>query len=449
MAGLLELGLPMEWHYTVRTLGKRAMPHFTHKFFWARCLAISLIAPVIPAPVRAQDNNPGAALAQARLQYEEKLQAIRDEVLEKIGIKQAALRAKSKPKLEEIAELETARTAFTTSGQWPTFRNFSDSQTKLRKAAKSLDEAYARAETNYLKSGHDDAAKSVRAEHEQFLKECDVASWGHNFVGHWKDDQRLIGPVCKTIDIGAFTSGPYRMELIAHAIEGDGSLSLGIPVPGKKRIDLTTFPADDGKVSVFLSIREFLIGADCAVARPVSTAMKDDETPNLLVLGANGGRIRLESLRFKPILYAADGDLAYAAKADSTPATPIATGDDAEVILPRRSMWRGYGWHGQNPNDLKSNLISNATLTVDKNGRVELQTNGWDGCSQTWVLQLRGKRLHLGEIHSTCVREFTEVQGEGTLDDENLFFRSSSRVAGHSVNTIVYSKFELTRIVDE
>jgi hypothetical protein len=420
--------------------------------------ALSSLSIFICLSARGEDTDKtGLTLDEARARYEEKIQATRDDVLERIEKEIVRHRAKPNPEEKEIDDLKNAKSAFNNAGRWPSFKSIKDCQTNARIARNDLEKALERARKDYLRAARDDAAKAVKAECEQFLKESDIVPWGDNLVTGPEGEQRTIGPAHQTFEVGDLASRNHRLEIVVQRLEGNGPLTIAIPVPGKKRLEIKTIPGSDPELRVLLSVRDSLISADLGIPRPVPTNFSVDDSPGKLVLFADQGKFEVKSIRIKPIL--AEAAVEVAQKQQHSPkynrpegpgnVAPETSNVDPASELTKKSNWRGGRWHGQNPVALEGPQPSNATVTRRDANEVELTTERWGGGTGSvhWVFTINRGQLTLMNIfvRGGNAAIFTDVLGDGTVNGGSLQFTWSARVIANGANKIFRGEFQLKR----
>jgi len=344
-----------------------------------------------------------------------------------------------------IGVLKSARSDFVSSGQWPSSVNINDCQTKARSARKDLAEALEKAHGAYVKAARDHAANAVMAEREQFLKESDVVPWGDNLVAGHDGEQRAIGAERRAFEPGDIVSGSYRLEIVAKRREGNGPLSLAIPVPGKKRIELKTAPGNEPELRVLLSVRESLISADLGVPRPIPTLFSADASPENLELWADQGTFEVTSIRLKPTLPAKADEVVERKEPPPKPSPrPLQPTEriDPTNQLTEKSKWRGEWRQDETPFFQRRD----ARVARRSEGEFDLVTAEWWGpqVQLTWEFQIgSGGQIMLTGMMSPG-RSYADVQGGGTINGDKLSFSYAARRTGPKVaNKPVSGSFEL------
>jgi hypothetical protein len=405
------------------------------------CAVISVLGPFflwlsIASPALGEEDKTGGALSKARETYEKAMEAVREDVLEKI--ERDTVRFSAFADLNGIEELKKARIAFMNSGMWPAVRNVADCRARAQKAIENLDKAYERALKDYTKSQRFDAAKSVKTEREQFLKEYDIVHWGDDLAARNSTTPRAIEATRLPIEAGAPTSKPYRLKILAQRIEGNGPLRIGIPVPENKRVEVDAQSDDRTELCVFLSVRESFVSGDLGVLRPLAERFEEDKIPGRIEFWADQGKFELKSIQLKPIHAMPVNEVANA----GGPATQ----NDPAGLLTVNSTWHGRRWQSQNPNRLEGPRIVDAKVTRRNGNVVEIQTdtwNGWDG-KMNWVLSIHGGQLRVENIYFGRQGIMEEVEGSGTINGNFLQIASKSRYTGHEiVGRYDYNKLEL------
>jgi hypothetical protein len=231
-----------------------------------------------------------AKLAEARIAYEHAMEDIREDALKAIDKREADLRAKAKPSAkglaetqEQIKKLGEERSAFQSSGDWPSIPASDGLKRRAKTARMALLRAYERAQADYVKAKNDALAETIQREHEQLLTESDIVPWGGDLLANGSEGQRLVGPTKQTIDLGEIVSDAYRIEIVAKRTQGDGPLRIVVPLPnGEHACFRTSGSAAESRM--VLTVRQSLSSADLgAVAdsdvRPGNAAAKEAAKP--------------------------------------------------------------------------------------------------------------------------------------------------------------------------
>jgi len=393
----------------------------------------------------------GKTLDQTRIKYEAKMQSIRDEVVDHVEKEIKRQREKAKPDIKEIDGLKNAKDAFMQSGLWPSLKSIKECRIKAQNAKGELVKAMQKTQDDYLRAARDELAKALQVEREQMLKESDIAPWRENRVVGRDETQRTIEATRRAIDLGDIASKDYRLEIVAHRITGSGALSLSIPVPGKKQLELKSIAGIEPDLRVLLSVRSVVISADLGVARPIPTNFKIEDAPDKLQLWADQGQFELKSIRVRPIMEETADEIALKKGADPKHALRRVQEEEGPAgRLTLKSKWRGDRWNGQNPNDMQGPQPSNGVITIRNGNEVELKTEKWGGGfgSEHWVFAINGDQLKLISVyvHSGAPATFTEVTGGGTIDGDVLEFACSARIEAHKRNLVHYDRFQLKRV---
>ena len=402
------------------------IPFFVPFFFWLS----------IPASAFGEEDKIGAALSKARESYEKTMEAVRADVLDKI--ERDTVRFSAAADIDGVEELKNAKISFLNSGTWPAVRNIANCQARAQKAIENLDKAYEKALRDYTKGQHFDAAKSVKTEREQFLTEDDIVPWGDDLAARQSTSPKAIDSLRLPIEAGAATSKAYRLKIIAHRIEGNGPLRIGIPVPEKKRAEVDAQSDDNGELCVFLSIRESLVSGDLGLLRPMAARFQEDKKSGRIELWTDQGKFELKCIQLKPI------------RAMTTNETGNAAGQanesDPAGQLTVNSIWHGRRWQSQNPNRLEGPRIVDAKVTRRNGNVVEIQTDTWNGRDRNmnWVLSIHGGQIRVENIYFRGQGIMEEVEGTGTINGDFLQLASKSRYTGHDiVGRYDYNKLEL------
>ena len=388
------------------------------------------------------------ALSAARLRYETAMENIRSKVPEEIARDIAQEIKRPRPDDQKIGDLQRQESDFRESGKWPSPKWAKRLHDQAERAKEDLAKAMEKAKIDLTRAARYDAAKSLEAEREHFLKENDAAPWREIPTKDSSGAPLTVGATLRSFELGDQANRNYRLDVVVHRSEGGDPLTLNIPIPGGKEIELDAITKGNPEVRVLLSVRGSLISPDLGPPRPVSSRTKEESSGNL-TLHARQGVFAIKSIRFKPI-FEDVGQVAQdqQAKGARRPAEAPAKNDPASQLT-EKSTWSFDRWRSNNPNNPEKPQAGTATVVRRNENRVTFKTTRFGGVqgSFTFELAINGGNLKIVRAHvDGGAREIlSDLNGGGWVNGDEMEIEFTARVEMNNVNAPYLEKFQMKR----
>jgi hypothetical protein len=378
-------------------------------FAWtdARVLPLAVSLALLGLFAVADADPVGEKVAKARVVYEKQMEEVRERVRSVLDKQEEQLRRRAKSDDQALASLAADRAAFETTGQWPSSTSAAVRQQQER-AWTVLDRAYEDAESIYARTKRPQLEAAIRAERAALPKEEDLAAWGPELAGQ---ANQPVGPGAALV-LDSLPAPPYRVEVAARLIHGNGPLIIDCPLGGGKSLPVFAAASEGGELRAMLTVRATTVSADLGVERPVDLARAVADPVGRLTLRSEGAKFSIESVRVKTLQSTGQ---APAAAPVSSPAAraPTSTGAGGQPMSVG-SKWRGL-FGGQTFDSIQ---ICEVTVTSRSDRAMEFLLE-YEGVRMTWSFAVTGNNLRLSSVTGTQPPALN-VKGTGEIADQTI-----------------------------